>query len=158
MSILASSMQYGLSMRCHRIALLALAASCSAANTVVPSGDPFAGTYTLATVAKVSVPGTISIDTTTGGSTFIRSGSIAFVDAHHLVFSLASETRATGTSSPVSVSQATTFAIGRLPTQAFVIDEQNPSDTVAVITIPSSGRLAWDFLGVGGSGTYLFTR
>ncbi|MDB4875860.1 MAG: hypothetical protein JWM41_2306 [Gemmatimonadetes bacterium] len=145
-------------MSVRRLALLAVAAACSAAEVTSPASDPFTGAYSLASVNKISIPGTVATTPATGGSTVIRSGSVVFLDAGHLVFSQASEARETGTSPAVAFTRVDTFALGRLPTQAFVLHGVIPNDTVAVITVPASGRLAWDFRGTGGFGTYLFTR
>jgi hypothetical protein len=140
------------------LVLLALAASCSAADMATPNADPFAGSYTLATVGKVSIPGTVAVVPSTGGSTFVGSGSLVFLDARHLVFSQMLQVRDSSTSSPVASAQVDTFEIGRLPTQGFVLQPGNASDTIAVITVPQAGRLAWDFRGIGSFGTYAFVR
>ena len=62
------------------------------------------------------------------------------------------EARTTGTPRYLPATALTRTALG------IALSRVTASDTAALITVPSVGKLAWDYRGASGLGTYVFVR
>ena len=141
------------------VAGVALFVACSSDSSATnPTADPFTGSYVLSTVGGANLPRHLDTVPATGAFDVIRSGALSFPDRGHIVVSSAMDTYDTVTAHAVQVSRTDTFALGRLPTQAFLIDPRSPGDTVASIIVPAASQLALNYHVANSIGTYLFVR
>jgi hypothetical protein len=141
------------------VAAVTLFVACSSDSSATnPTADPFMGSYVLSTVGGASLPRHLDTIPATGAYDVILSGTLSFPDRGHVVVSSTKNMYDTVTAPAVQVSRTDTFTLGRLPTQAFLIDPRSPGDTVASIIVPGANQLALNYHVVNSIGTYLFVR
>jgi hypothetical protein len=143
------------------VALVAAAAlmACGSDNGGTnPPGDPFAGSYDLATIGGTNLPRKLDTNAVTGGFDVLRSAGLTFPSFSVIAVSTSTDTYADSTARAVNVMRTDTFDLGRLPTQGFLLRRGSVADTIAAMIVPSLNHLALDYRGATGIGTYLFVR
>lgn len=148
-------------MRCVALAAALAFIACSSSTsdgTTNPTGDAFTGSYVLSTVGGAGLPRDLDTNVSNGGYDVLRSGSLSFPTSSRIAITSTKVQYLTDKSPGVTIVSNDTFDLGRLPTQAFVTRRGSVADTIGVIIVPSPNRLALDYRGAGGIGTYLFVR
>ncbi len=136
----------------------AVAIGCGSDNgSTSPVGDPFSGSYDLATIGGRTLP--LKFGTNAAGAYgVLRSVALSFPTFSSIVVSSSTDTYADAKASAVTVLQTDTYDLGRLPAQAFLLRQGSVADTVPAMIVPSINHLALDYRGAYGLGTYVFVR
>ena len=139
-------------------ALAGLFACSSAGSGTKPTADAFTGDYVLSTVGGSNLPRHLDTNQVTGAFDVLKSGALSFPDRGHVVVLSTMDRYDSATAVAVPESQAVTYTLGRLPTQAFLIASGSAGDTVGSVIVPAPNQLALNYRGANGIGTYLFVR